>query len=92
MSDSVPLDKISADPPASSADTRPRFDWRLSMFMLVLYLVINSSMFIENVLTGLGTNMARDSVCTTNTGTVVQGLIFVLIYSITQLLVDKRVL
>jgi ABC-type iron transport system FetAB permease component len=67
-------------------------NWKLKLLMFLVFMLISSTMFINNVISKFGTDTVRDTFSTTNKGTVIQGVLLVAIYSILATCVDNKII
>jgi hypothetical protein len=66
--------------------------WKSKILLFLIFLLICSTMFIENVIGKFGSDMIYDTRSTTNKGTIIQGILLVLIYSIMESFVSNKIL
>ena len=67
-------------------------NWKLKILMFLLFMLICSTMFINDVVAKFGSDTIRDQYSTNNKGTIIQGILFVLIYSLFETLIKSKVL
>jgi hypothetical protein len=67
-------------------------NWKLKILLFLIFLLISSTMFIHDVIGKFGTDTIRDQFSTTNKGTIIQGVLFVLIYSMFENLMRSKIL
>ena len=64
-------------------DAPCRSDFKMKVALFLLYIIVCSTMFINNIVVHTGDDMTRDG-NTTNKGTIVSGILLVLMYSVVE--------
>lgn len=86
---------IEKKPDQSSAFINEGFfsiNWKNHILLFLIFLLITSTMFISQVIGKLGNDMIRDTTATTNKGTVVQGILLVLLYATAECLTSNKII
>jgi hypothetical protein len=69
-----------------------RVGWKKKIILFLIFLLVCSTMFINDIIGKISPNLIYDQRSTNNNGTAVQGIMLVLIYSLMESLVNNKVL
>jgi hypothetical protein len=67
-----------------------QFGWKKKLILFLVFLIVCSTMFINDVVGKINASFVSSTTATTNGGTVVQGIFLVLIYSLMETLVNSK--
>lgn len=66
-------------------------NWKLKILLFLIFMLVCSTMFINDIISRMGSDMVDNTRTTTNKGTIVQGVLLVLIYSFIETLVKSKI-
>lgn len=83
-------DKSPGDFPSLIGDLLTRINWKMSMFLFILFIIITSDIFIDKCLRKIPGSV--ENMTSTNKGTVIQGIFLVIFFIIMDGILSSGVL
>ena len=63
-----------------------KVSWKVAILLFILYLLINSDLFVQNVLGGISKNLVVNGIEPSSNGVIVQGILITLAYVILSII------